>query len=296
MVTPLPPAAGRWARVRPLLRGVLIFAVSLTIGRLCEVAFSQTTLTRAVAAQDRWMRSVQRLSPFGLARDYVDDFDHARRGEIVVHRVDTAALATLDRAEKAASEAHALCRLALSARDSSAIARRCAGLGVTDAMSLAIQERDARREFQNQRAPLTSAESPGSNRSIPVFLVPILALVRMATRLFTSGTGSAVVTVLQLAMGWLGLLVVRRLFAPARAADSTPSMANLLLLPIGVVVMSSAVAWVLHALMLGALNTLQWVTAFAAAAAGASGVVGFCWYCATKLSERGLEAALIRES
>ena len=41
--------------------------------------------------------------------------------------------------------------------------------------------------------------------------------------------------------------------------------------------------------MMGALYLLSWITSLAVWAAGATGIVGFCWLCLTKLGEKGAE-------
>lgn len=67
---------------------------------------------------------------------------------------------------------------------------------------------------------------------------------------------------------------------------------NLLLWPLSVVAAASIIAFALQMLMLGALFLFQWLTGLAALAAGATGVAGGCWYCVTKLGEKGAEHAL----
>jgi hypothetical protein len=69
---------------------------------------------------------------------------------------------------------------------------------------------------------------------------------------------------------------------------------NAFLIPLAIIGAASVVAFILKIVMLAALYAPSWITGLASAAAGASGVVGFCWYCAQKLGEKSAEHALIQ--
>jgi hypothetical protein len=63
----------------------------------------------------------------------------------------------------------------------------------------------------------------------------------------------------------------------------------MILAPIAIVVLASLLGGALWALMMAAFLSLSWLTGLAATAAGATGVLGFCWLCITELSKKGAE-------
>jgi hypothetical protein len=61
-----------------------------------------------------------------------------------------------------------------------------------------------------------------------------------------------------------------------------------------IIFFSSLIGGALWILMMGSLTLLGKVTGFAATMAGATGIVGFCWYCIGKLTEKGAEKLIDR--
>jgi hypothetical protein len=288
-----------WRGARPAVRALLLFGVSLAIGRACEVAFSKETLASAFSMQARWMAVVGSMSPLALGTGYLDDLGHALRGEILYRPTPRATTAGEINGPRAASQRLA-CAIALSQPNGWADSPSCAALGVTNAAALAVLEREAANAAANERrTALTATHSSGSTssaRSIPVFLTPLAAVVRTATRVAAGGVLPLLLVIFQLGLGLLGVLTVNRLRPAGRSSGDGLSLGGFFMLPLAVVAMGSALAWALHGLMTGALFTLQWMTSLAAAAAGAGGAMGFCWYCFAKLSEKTVEGAVMGKS
>ena len=65
--------------------------------------------------------------------------------------------------------------------------------------------------------------------------------------------------------------------------------------PLAIIALASIIGMVLWGLMMGALYALSWITGLAATAAGATGVVGFCWLCITELTKKGAEHVITPE-
>ncbi len=127
------------------------------------------------------------------------------------------------------------------------------------------------------------------------YLKPIAALWSSGESFFEA---SGLAGLLQIGMGVLAFVVTNLSLSKGKAmwmgkpGENSRFGTNVVLAPFAVVAASSVLALVLQAVMYGALTVFHWVTGLAAMAAGASGVVGFCWYCLSKLSERGAEHAL----
>lgn len=109
---------------------------------------------------------------------------------------------------------------------------------------------------------------------------------------------NALAGLLQLALGALAVSSFNLVGSGGRRAffgefnASGRVLQNLFLWPLAVVAAASLIAFALQMLMLSALFLFQWITGLAALAAGATGVAGGCWYCVTKLGEKGAEHAL----
>jgi hypothetical protein len=115
---------------------------------------------------------------------------------------------------------------------------------------------------------------------------PLVALFYTAGRFFDSGGFTAII---QLALGALALAVMNFLRRNGQSIFFDDLYLNLFALPALIVLFASLIGMVLWGVMMGSLYALSWVTSLAAAAAGATGVVGFCWLCITKLGEKGAE-------
>jgi hypothetical protein len=121
---------------------------------------------------------------------------------------------------------------------------------------------------------------------------PLVGLWVVVSRLLDQG---AFFTLLQIGLGALTISALnwsssngKRIFFGELHQDGR-SLQNILLWPLAVIAAASVIAFVMQMLMLGALYLFSWLTGLAALAAGATGVGGFCWYCVTKLGEKGVE-------
>lgn len=70
---------------------------------------------------------------------------------------------------------------------------------------------------------------------------------------------------------------------------------SMIISPIAIIALASLIGMVLWGVMMGALYALSWITGLAATAAGATGVVGFCWLCVTELTKKGAEHVITPE-
>ena len=115
---------------------------------------------------------------------------------------------------------------------------------------------------------------------------PFYALVFTALQLWQS---SGIAALVQLGLGALAFAV----FNFWRTKGDTIFMGDfwltLIVAPIAIIALASLIGLVLWGIMIGALYALSWVTGLAATAAGATGVVGFCWLCVTELTKKGAE-------
>lgn len=115
---------------------------------------------------------------------------------------------------------------------------------------------------------------------------PVYALLYTAVRLWDV---SGITALVQLGLGALAFAA----FNFWRTRGETIFMGDfwltLIIAPIAIVALASLIGLVLWGIMIGALYALSWVTGLAATAAGATGVVGFCWLCVTELTKKGAE-------
>jgi hypothetical protein len=121
---------------------------------------------------------------------------------------------------------------------------------------------------------------------------PVYALLYTAVRLWDA---SGITALIQLGLGALAFAV----FNFWRTKGETLMMGDfwltLIIAPIAIVALASLIGLVLWGIMIGALYALSWVTGLAATAAGATGVVGFCWLCVTELTKKGAEHIITPE-
>lgn len=115
---------------------------------------------------------------------------------------------------------------------------------------------------------------------------PLTALFYTAGRFFDSG---GVTALIQLGLGALAVAVMNFLRSNGRSIFFDDLYLNLFGLPALVILFASLIGAVLWGVMMGALYLLSWITSLAVWAAGATGIVGFCWLCLTKLGEKGAE-------
>ncbi len=291
--------SGRVARLRHQIRSggvrrigqaVLLFFASLAVGRACEVAFSPETLSAALRAQSRAIKTIRSLTPLRLASGYLNDLSPASRGDLIYH-APAAVDSTLLRQHRDEAERRSACRLAFSFASPGTIPAPCAALGVTDRFQFLVSEQQSPRADD---APPPAAAAPVAQKSwrVPGVLVPLAALLRTATRVMADGAFASLLALFQLTAGLLGVLVVTQARSRTDTAGFDGAVSNLILLPVTAIAVGSGLAWVTQALMLGALQAFQWATGLAAAAAGASGLAGFCWYCLAKLSEKSVEGVV----
>ena len=106
---------------------------------------------------------------------------------------------------------------------------------------------------------------------------------------------TGVVSLVQLALGALAFCVLNFWRTKGETLFIGNFWLSMILAPIGIVLLASALGWVLLGVMKGALYALSWVTGLAATAAGATGVVGFCWLCVTELTKKGAEHVITPE-
>lgn len=115
---------------------------------------------------------------------------------------------------------------------------------------------------------------------------PAYALIFTALKLWET---SGLTALIQLILGALAFAA----FNLHRTKGETMFLGDfwmtLIFAPLAIILAASLIGLVLWLVMVGALYALSWVTGLAATAAGATGVVGFCWLCITELTKKGAE-------
>ena len=129
----------------------------------------------------------------------------------------------------------------------------------------------------------------GERRTSAGVASPLMAFWYTAERIINSG---GIVAMVQLALGALALAVINFLNSGGKSLLFNEAQANIIGIPLSVIFFASLIGGVLWVVLMGALYLLSWVTGLAVWAAGATGIVGFCWLCVTKLAEKGTEHVL----
>jgi hypothetical protein len=115
---------------------------------------------------------------------------------------------------------------------------------------------------------------------------PVYALIFTAARLWDV---SGITAMVQLGLGALAFAVFNFWRTKGETIFMGDFWLTLIIAPIAIVALASLIGLVLWGIMIGALYALSWTTGLAATAAGATGVVGFCWLCVTELTKKGAE-------
>ncbi len=115
---------------------------------------------------------------------------------------------------------------------------------------------------------------------------PVYALIFTAARLWDV---SGITAMVQLGLGALAFAVFNFWRTKGETIFIGDFWLTLIIAPIAIVALASLIGLVLWGIMIGALYALSWTTGLAATAAGATGVVGFCWLCVTELTKKGAE-------
>jgi len=301
---------------------LLMFFVSLAIGRGVEEVFSKQSVEAALRTQMSWIAKVDDMAPLRLWTAYLEDYGPASRGEFLYKRPPAPApLQQEDLDEIAAYES---CRVALalapyaktcgpsSASGESAAAcaadptrPECAAAsGCLPALSPAIPPecnglvgdlapglsgRSTLPGVDATDVTLTARSGPDEPARIFSWFAPLAALVRTVSRILGGPGWEPFFGILQIGLGAAAFLVATYVMSNGRHIGFDHTLANIIGGPIAVIAFASFGALALKWLMLGALTAFAWATGLAAMAAGATGFVGACWYCFSKLSEKGIE-------
>ncbi len=115
---------------------------------------------------------------------------------------------------------------------------------------------------------------------------PFWALAITGARLWDA---TGVVSLVQLVLGALAFFVLNFWRTKGETIFFGDFWISMIVSPLAIVLLASVMGFVLWGVMMGALFALSWVTGLAATAAGATGVLGFCWLCVTELTKKGAE-------
>lgn len=115
---------------------------------------------------------------------------------------------------------------------------------------------------------------------------PFWALAITGVRLWDA---TGIVALVQLALGALAFFVLNFWRTKGDTIFLGDFWMSMIFAPLAIVLFASVLGMILWGVMLGALFGLSWITGLAATAAGATGVVGFCWLCVTELTKKGAE-------
>ena len=292
----------------------LLFAISLALGFTIENTTSPATLTSLREAQTGWIRTVETMTPMSLIDSYLSDLDAAMRGQWLYERP----AAEITPAEKRAAVAHAArcnnlpqppsCLEEQIAAESSS---KCIGNESDPACAALFACLDRKlatpppppecapnfADAIDRLAPKTPAE-PSSDISMPaqlsLLLVPLASIVHGVTRTLDGGIGILAMTTIQLLLGFVTFAVITRAFRVSREIGFGDGWTNYILGPISVIALGSIIAQLFVWLMLGALYAFSWITGLAAAAAGATGIIGGLWWAGTKFAEKSIEDAITK--
>ena len=292
----------------------LLFAISLALGVTVENTTNKATLTSLHDAQDDWISTVEAMTPMALVDSYLGDVDAAMRGQWVYERP----IAEMPVAEKRASVARAarcnnlpLPPSCLEEQIAAGSSGKCIGHESDPACAALFACLDRKlttlppppecqpnyADAIEKLAPIAPSE-PTSDNILPaqvrLLLVPFASIVHGITRTFDGGIGVIGMTAIQLLLGFAAFAVITRALRPSRQAGFGDGWMNYILGPISVIILGSVIAQLFVWLMLGALYAFSWITGLAAAAAGATGIIGGLWWAGTKFAEKSIEDAITK--
>lgn len=115
---------------------------------------------------------------------------------------------------------------------------------------------------------------------------PFWALAITGARLWDA---TGLVSLVQLVLGGLAFAVLNFWRTRGETIFLGDFWISMIVSPLAIVLLASVLGLALWGVMMGALYALSWVTGLAATAAGATGVLGFCWLCVTELTKKGAE-------
>lgn len=298
------------AGLKPIMAS---FILSLVVGAVFQVLTNKETYEAVEKVQQSWQSTLEKASPFALARAYWDDLweIHYNGWDATVPQKPTSIGIGVPVVKVEPTQE---CTNWLSSMQGA-----CEGLGLSEKSVIACKELKAqsRRNFEasarcqawneyrlaerrmldaisrSQRGSYTnSAPPPKLSHQIPV---PALALVRTFLRLTEDGGWSYLWLTLQLAMGVPGFMLAHAYLVGGRFGPQyfpEHPIAKIIVVPIGVVVMASVLAFCLQQLMLGGLWALGWLAGLAGALCGALGVAGFCWWCTHEFAKHVITGQL----
>lgn len=307
------------------LAGMLAF--SLVLGFVLEKTLNAEALSGAKKAQDEWIATVSSLTPMGLVDGYWGDVGAAATGKWLYEpppkkeskNSSAPTPVTPSAAEIACTNARAkrLTRLSCSAQfpgaelacrdplntdpactayltrradETSLLADPIECYGLTPSMRDRILA-----QLPIETPLLAQADAPSSpSAQLHPILIPLAAIVHGVTRIIDGGLGTILLAVFQLGVGFVLFLVLTPFLNKSREPGFGDGWMNYILGPISVILLGSLVALVFQGIMLGALYLFSWITGLAAAAAGATGIVGGAWWSAQKLTEKGIEDAVTK--
>lgn len=303
------------------LAGMLAF--SLLLGFILERTLNPEALKGAKQAQDQWIADIGSLTPMGLVDGYLGDIGAAASGKWFYEPpakppkpksklgpIPPTAEELACEAARALRASQPPCKSLLSGSLAACetgersdpectayIACRAKELTMlTEPFECFNIRKNSPLQLPLQDSPLLAqANAPVSpSAQIHPILIPLAAIVHGVTRIIDGGLWAILLAVVQLGVGFVLFLVLTPLLNKSREPGFGDGWMNYILGPITIILLGSLVALVLQGIMLGALSLFSWITGFAAAAAGATGIVGGAWWSAQKLAEKGIEEAVTK--
>jgi hypothetical protein len=305
-------------RVRRWVTIGAFFAVSLLTGRVLEIVLDDDTLAGLHRAQEGWISGVEGLTPFGLVSGYVEDVQAAMNGEWAYSPPRTPTVsAEIRNAVMAQQAACTTARLSQPQRPNCAAQLQgsaatcivdetkpgcaayiaCINANPSDGLLSTPPECigvDMSSPLLSTGLSAASLTPERNGAALHPVLIPLAALAHGASRLAAGGAGAIALAVFQIGFGLAAFLFLSSSLSKTKEAGFGNAIANITLGPLAVITLGSLLALALQGVMLGALYAFHWVTGFAAAAAGATGFAGGCWYCFTKVAEKGIESRVSR--
>ncbi len=313
-----PPPPAERSRAGRFVTFLICFVLSLAVSKVFEFVTSKETYDAAAAVQATWKRSLEGYAPLSLATGYWQDVK-------TVFTLRDKAFSTPETPKDPVPGLPAGPKVVPSNECRSlhlGMTLECRSTTLGDKWRSKCRENRANAEKKFNAIPLCRAwneqmlaerrfndwvtrqsfarpksSQPDDGKKGLMYLIgsPILGLLKTYLRLTQDGGWSYLWGALQLAMGVPAFMLVHSALASTpyqeRYFPEHP-IAWIIIVPPGVVVASSLLAFPLKYLMLGGLAALGWFTGLAGACCTATGVAGFCWWCSHKFAEYSVSEAI----
>jgi hypothetical protein len=297
------PAQQRKPFVRRAVEYLIGFLIFVAVGKGFELISDHVPLKKAYQLQSEWIAAVDQMSPWHLAATFAYNFSEWSTPQSGKREC----LASCPTYLPMPCSAFANCsQFALAACKSSqpgefplldkSASDRCARQRQAQIDACEAENGKCEQTQQTAYGCIMSCKAryPESSCRSPTCISAALyfGLVGTGTALWHVGE---IFALLQLFLACLGVAALSKIKFSGKRLFLFESYTGLMLIPIAIVAAGTIIAFALKIAMLTALGLLRWFTGLAAFAAGATGVLGFCWQCLVKIGEKSTDHALQRK-